>query len=543
MGPVTEQSEHLSSAQIENYGNRTSGAGPEAAQRDEHQRLDHQGSDDQRVNDQRIHDRQINDQGIHDRKIDDLKISDLKIDDQQMNDQHVEAHLADCASCRNRLLEFHRSLFASPVNPLKPDRPNADKPNADQLKNDPPEHDTSLSGHSLSGHSLSGHSSSGHSSSGQRPADSRLEGASPTDSALADSKFANPKYPVQAQVRTAPTPECPSDDSLRELAAGLTSEDVAPKLTQHAATCNHCGPLLRTYTEIFSDDFTPEEQAALANLQSSSAEWQKDTARQMLEAASGTAIKTSTDAADTRAANKESSQQKSFKGSTATTSGRKPFFWKWALVPATAAMAALAVFGIWYTQRDTPEKAEMLLVQAFTERRTMEMRWPGAEHSEIKTNRGPSDNTPPLPLLEAKQMIDKHEPQQRWALETAGLAILENRPNSAIDILSPLSSAQPACARCALLLAIAHALQGDKTGSTTDYETALNLLNSIPSDSPDKNVAIYNRALVFERLHRSNEAIADWQTIATTEKKSGWIIEAQQRLNSLRTSGFSSPKE
>jgi hypothetical protein len=213
------------------------------------------------------------------------------------------------------------------------------------------------------------------------------------------------------------------------------------------------------------------------------------------------------------------------------------------LIPATAAACAAIAVSIWYIQRDTPEKAEMLLAQAFTEKRTMDMRWPGAEHSEIMTKRGPNDNTPPLPLLEAKQMIDKHESQQRWALQTAGLAILENRPTSAIDILRPLSSGQPACVRCALLLAIAHALQGDKTGSTTDYETALNLLNSIPSDSSDKCVAIYNRALVFERLHRNNAAIADWQAIATIEKDSGWTIEAQQRLNSLRTSGFPSPKQ
>ncbi|HSK44853.1 MAG TPA: hypothetical protein VLA83_13305, partial [Candidatus Binatia bacterium] len=203
---MTEKSEHLSSAQIENYGNRMSGAGPDAAQGDERQRLDHQSSDDQ-----------------------------------SMNDQRVEAHLADCPSCRNRVLDFHRHRFAMLSGPA-PD-------------------------------------------------------AKPTDSALADSKFANSKYSAGPQVRTAPTPECPSDDALRHLAAGLsvpnTAADDAPttRLLPHVSTCDHCGPLLRTYTEIFSDDLTPEDQAALANLQSSSAAWQKNTARQMLEVA-GTASKT-----------------------------------------------------------------------------------------------------------------------------------------------------------------------------------------------------------------------------------------------------------
>jgi hypothetical protein len=182
---VTEQSEHLSNAQVENYGKRTSDAGAESVARDEP-----------------------------------LRVNDLRFDDQR-----VEAHLADCPSCRKRLLDFHRAHFAMLAGPA-PD-------------------------------------------------------AKRTDSALVDSKFANSKYPVQAQVRTASTPECPSDDDLRQLAAGLSSDAVATKLTQHAATCDHCGPLLRIFTEDFSDDFTPEEQAALANLQSGSERWQRDLAKKM----------------------------------------------------------------------------------------------------------------------------------------------------------------------------------------------------------------------------------------------------------------------
>ena len=160
---MTEQSEHLSNAQVENYGKRTSDAGAESGQSDEPQRVD-----------------------------------DLRFDDQR-----VEAHLADCPSCRKRLLDFHRSHFAMLAGPADP------------------------------------------------------------------------------QLRTASTPECPSDDDLRQLAAGLSSDAVATKLTQHAATCDHCGPLLRTFTEDFSDDFTPEEQAALANLQSGSERWQRDLAKKM----------------------------------------------------------------------------------------------------------------------------------------------------------------------------------------------------------------------------------------------------------------------
>src|SRR5689334_14935202 len=151
------------------------------------------------------------DQSTADQSMIDQRSNDQRTSDQDTSDQRIEAHLADCASCRNRLLDFHRSLFASPTYQPEPDRMMA----ADQTMAEDPKSDR-------------------------------------TNSALADSKFANLKDPADPQVRTAATPECPSDDTLRQLAAGLTPDDVASaKLTQHAATCNHCGPLLRTYTEIF----------------------------------------------------------------------------------------------------------------------------------------------------------------------------------------------------------------------------------------------------------------------------------------------------
>lgn len=505
MGPVTEQSEHLSSAQIENYGIRTSGAGPEAAQRDEHQRLDHQSSDDQRVNDREINDRPINNQQINDRQVDDLKISDLKIDDQQSNDQRVEAHLADCASCRNRLLEFHRSLFASSAYPPEPDRPNADKPKNDELKTDPPEHDTSLSGHSPSGHL----------SSGQTPADSNLEGARPTDSALADSKFANPKYPVQAQVRTAATPECPSDDALRQLAAGLTPEDVAPKLTQHVATCNYCGPLLQTYTEIFSDDFSPEEQAALANLKSGSAEWQQQTAREMFK--------------------------RSLKPA------RGAFSWKWIMMPAPAAAAcALLALGIGitlYARRDTPEKVERLFAQEYKENRQLAVRFPDTPFANMHTTRGSEQSrlSQSRSLLKAENIISQHRQEASkdigWLRVGAKADILDGRPGAAIAVLSPALARYPDSVPLAMDLAVARFELAETSGDAQSYQMAQDLLTQVLAREPKNCVALFNRAVVLERLRRPEMASADWKATLQCESDPAWAAEARAKLDALVESG------
>ncbi len=304
---MTEQSEHLSNAQIENYGIRTSGAGPEAAQRDEHQRVNHQSIDGQRINDQPT-------LAISQLTIRALAIGKLTINALKPTSQTALPAATVCS------VFTVASLPAWPTRP-RPTRPGM--PTGETLPSD-------------------------YSPSDQRSADSKVEGSRPTDSALADSKFANPNDPVDPQVRTAPTPECPSTEALRELAAGLTPDDLAPALTRHAATCDHCGPLLRAFTEDFSDDFSPEEQAVLNNLQSASADWQKNTAREMLEAARVSAA-SAAESAKRSSATAAAAQpdKKSSTGRPASSApDRKPFFWKWALVPAAASVAAAVIVGV-----------------------------------------------------------------------------------------------------------------------------------------------------------------------------------------------------
>ena len=72
------------------------------------------------------------------------------------------------------------------------------------------------------------------------------------------------------KVNTVSSSNCPCEEDLRNLAAGLCSEPIANKLTAHAAACGRCGPLLREYQEDFSDESSPEEQTALAQLRTAS---------------------------------------------------------------------------------------------------------------------------------------------------------------------------------------------------------------------------------------------------------------------------------
>ena len=76
----------------------------------------------------------------------------------------------------------------------------------------------------------------------------------------------------------APSPpgaDCPPDKNVwLQIAAGIEMDALNPVL-EHAAHCDHCGPLLREAVEDMTADLTPEEEARLGELVSSSEAWQR----------------------------------------------------------------------------------------------------------------------------------------------------------------------------------------------------------------------------------------------------------------------------
>ena len=413
-----QQSEHLSNAQIEAYGERTSGAGPEQDQRNEGQRVD--------------------------------------------------AHLDDCPSCRARVLDFQRTRLT---------------PHADP------------------------------------------------------------------QVKRASTPECPSEDDLRQLAAGLCSDPVAIKLTHHAATCDHCGPLLRAYTEDFSDDFSPEEQAVLDKLQSSSASWQRKQrgrcwklpqARVQHAPARAASSAPAADGSPSGTAATAKPDKKS-----STTLGRKPFSWKWILVPATAASFAAAVIvgvvglGILAAKRDTPEKVEKLLAQAYTEQRTMEMRIPYAKYAPVApTERGGTTREPAV-LFDAKSKILRHLERQpedwRWLHELGIQELLENRSDDAIANLNRALQIKPDSTAVMIDLASAYFQRSRAAQSSGDYRQAAELLGKVLAVEPNNLVALFNRAVLYEEMSPplNDLAMEDWTNYLKIDPDGEWSEEAKRHKSEL----------
>jgi tetratricopeptide (TPR) repeat protein len=381
-GAVKQQSEHLSNAQIEQYGKRASGAGPET-------------------------------------------------------EAWVDQHLDDCSSCRSRVLDFQRTRFA-----LLPD----------------------------------------------------------------------PK------VNKVSTSDCSSEDDLRNLAAGLHPDPKAAELKAHASTCGRCGPLLQEYIEDFSDKSSPEEQAFLDQLRTSSPEFREQKAREMLK--------------------QEASPNNRVIPGSVPTDWRRLFSWKWMMVPALPAVALLAV-GIWYLQRDTPEKVAKLLAQAQTEQRTTEMRWPGAEWSRVSVKQAPmSALHTSTNLLDAENILERQHADssstESWLEMSARVDIFNRKPKLAIDKLTKLFSADPDSAALKSDLAMAYFESGEITGSPADYKQSLTYLTDLVRQRPLDREALYNRAVVIERLELTQDAIQAWNDYLRIETEPQWISDARGHLARLQ---------
>jgi tetratricopeptide (TPR) repeat protein len=458
VGIVNEQSEHLSNAQIENYGKGTSVEAADGEQRGEN--------------------------------------------------QWVESHLDGCSICRGQVLDFQRAHLGLLIDPKFVISEGADSKVADSKDPD------------------------------RKLANGRFADSKQAAPKLAHAKFLNPKQLTDRPLNTASTPDCPSADDLRQLAAGLLPDAVAEKLTRHAATCDHCGPLLQVYTEDFADDFSPEEQAVMAKLQSSSVQWQKKTAREMIRAANAVSIP---DVSSSEIAGAAPSLPKK----SSADGARKPFFWKWALIPGYAAVTAaiclivsLGTVGIWYARRDTPEKVEKLLAQAYTEKRPMEFRWPGAEWGPVRVTRGAGNSalSGSSSLYEAEQILaEKHAANSsnaNWLRVKAEAELLDGQsPQTPIADLNQALAMAPSSISLNLLLGIAYAQEGNISEDRGSREKALELFSKVLQLEPANPSALFNRALVYEKLGMKDQSIADLNALRQNEKDSGWAYEAKMKLD------------
>ena len=83
------------------------------------------------------------------------------------------------------------------------------------------------------------------------------------------------------------SPDCPDEEVLQELAAGIGPPGLMDEHGSHIATCDRCALVLKSYLHDFNDELTAEEEAMLAELESSTPEGQRKIVQRILKHVDG----------------------------------------------------------------------------------------------------------------------------------------------------------------------------------------------------------------------------------------------------------------
>jgi CHAT domain-containing protein/cytochrome c-type biogenesis protein CcmH/NrfG len=317
--------------------------------------------------------------------------------------------------------------------------------------------------------------------------------------------------------QVAGTSDCSDEMKWAAVAAGVLDESETRERMKHAAQCGHCGPLLKAAVKSLSDETTPEEEAELGKFSSARPEWQEQMARKLK------------DAVEPR---RPRASARSF--------WKNLFYWP---RPAFAAVALVVLIAaVWISVRVThPPSVEEMLAQAYTERRTIEVRIPGANYAPLLQKRGtsPSSFEKPSILLKAEYQIKEQlnaNPENPIALGAKGRAeILEWQYDDAIKSLNHARDLDPSSSSLLCDLATAYIQRADRgSNSASDYGQAIQYLGQVLQQEPDNKVALFNRAIAEERAQFFEEATKDWQKYLQIDSQSGWADEARQRLNNLQ---------
>lgn len=322
---------------------------------------------------------------------------------------------------------------------------------------------------------------------------------------------------LQSGRREEASPSCPGEIDWLHVAAGLMSESDARKLMNHASECAYCGPSLRRAIEFLSDEATPDEEYALAELRRSRTVSQKHLPRKL-----GRLGPLQTES-----------------GGEATYWSRRRVIWPNAALVGVVALL-LVIAGWWKLTLSRKPSAEQLLAQAYTEQRTLELRIPEAKYAPMRVNLGTkkSHSDRPPALLDAEKMIAEHlnaRPNDaRWLHAKGEADILEGDFEPAYRNLQLANSLTEGDVAIRIDLATAAAGIGK-------YGEAVNILREITHSNPKNSVAWFNLALTCEKLELMAEAASAWNSFLRLDSDSPWASEARIKLRTIEQKLDASP--
>lgn len=307
---------------------------------------------------------------------------------------------------------------------------------------------------------------------------------------------------------------CPNENIWLDILAGSLSSEESLRLLQHAGVCVDCGKKLRSATRIFDDSLSSEDERLLNSLPSSQPQAQRDLANRL----SGMA----------RPRRQPETLFRSY---------FKP------LAGAIGAAAAVSV-AILIMFRDPTAGAKRVVAQVYSQDRMIQLRIPLASYGKLQQKMSGGQNSLAVTSAAFRKALDdiddaarRHPGDPRWQILSAELALVDWRYRDALPILDrlppPEKLSKTAARDFRLTRALALYEQGESEKREASFGEAQGLLGDVLADDPGNVVALFNRAILCERLSENDRAAEAWQRLIDTEKDPGWKDEALRHLRAL----------
>jgi CHAT domain-containing protein len=360
--------------------------------------------------------------------------------------------------------------------------------------------------------------------------------------------------------KVLPGPDCAPEESWLQIATGLMNDEDAARLLAHAAMCRRCGTLLKEAMQDLSEQTIAEEEEALSRLPMSSPEWQRAMAIRLAEQSGGSEVQEPepAKAAGRQDVSTQASEQKLpprsgdgiWRGSTPPAPSRPSFRW-WPQTARAAAAMAVAVIAIasWFivlktrkpdaNQSYTETRAQLVQAYVNGDQRVMELRIPGMPWGAAPSGErgtGGQNLSPQLYLAlgTIQTELSKHPQDPYWLQASARANLMAGNYEAAKNNLEDALQRKPGDTGLLLDKATALFVQAKKTGDESFYGKAADGLGDVIRQDPGNSVALFNRAIIYEKMNARDDAIDDLKRFLQLEPDSPWAGEAKSRLNELQ---------
>jgi tetratricopeptide (TPR) repeat protein len=168
------------------------------------------------------------------------------------------------------------------------------------------------------------------------------------------------------------------------------------------------------------------------------------------------------------------------------------------------------------------------------------LRFAGAAPAPVRQQRGASASSlsRPASLLEAdlqiKRALQSAPNNAKWLASKGRSELLEWRYDDAIKSFERALEINPGNPDVLRDLASAHFQKAEAEQRPIDYGTAIEELSEALAQRPNDAVALFNRAIVFEKMFLYQDALRDWEAFLKLEPNGPWSAEARERLNELQ---------